>query len=117
MNKNPREILNEIKKGQGEIFTSVPNEMKNFGNFIGSVFKDGNVNLKTKELISIGIAVYSRCEYCIVSHVYNSLKAGCSKEEIIEAAMVAIAFGGGPSSAYTVTVLNECINEFEKDFK
>ena len=117
MQKNPREMLEEIKKGQQEVFSVVPNEMKNFGNFIGSVFKDGKVDLKTKELISIGISVYSRCEYCIVSHVYNALKAGCSREEIIEAAMVAVGFGGGPASAYTVTLLNASLNEFEKDFQ
>jgi len=31
--------------------------------------------------------------------------------------MVSVAFGGGPSMAYSVTLLEECIKEFENDFK
>jgi len=45
------------------------------------------------------------------------MEAGAVREEILEAAMVAVAFGGGPSIAYTVTLLKECIDEFENDFK
>jgi len=37
--------------------------------------------------------------------------------EIIEAAMVAVAFGGGPSMAYSVSLLKDSIDEFEPDFK
>ena len=69
------------------------------------------------ELMSVAIGCYNRCEYCIVYHSYKALEAGASKEEILEAAMVSVAFGGGPSMAYTVTLLQECIDEFEKDFK
>ena len=67
--------------------------------------------------MSVAIGCYNRCEYCIVYHSYKALEAGASKEEILEAAMVSVAFGGGPSMAYTVTLLQECIDEFEKDFK
>lgn len=35
----------------------------------------------------------------------------------MEAAMVSVAFGGGPSIAYTVTLLKDSIDEFENDFK
>ena len=70
-----------------------------------TVFKDGAIDLKKKELVAIGISVYSRCEYCIVGHAYNALKAGLTKEEIMEAAMVAIAFDGGPSLGYTYNLI------------
>ena len=85
--------------------------------FAGAVLSDGAVDLKTKELIAVGIAAFSRCEYCIVGHVNNAFKAGCTKEEILEAAGVAIAFGGGPASAYVATTLMDAVNEFEKDYK
>ena len=39
-------------------------------------------------------------------------------EEFLEAAMVAAgSFGGGPSMAYSATVLQDAVNEFENDFK
>ena len=50
-------------------------------------------------------------------HSYKSFEAGATKEEILEAAMVSVAFGGGPSMAYAVTLLQACIDEFENDFK
>jgi len=30
--------------------------------------------------------------------------------------MVAVAFGGGPAMAYSVTLLKDCIEEFKNDF-
>jgi len=30
--------------------------------------------------------------------------------------MVSVAFGGGPSMAYSVTMLKKSLDEFEKDF-
>ena len=31
--------------------------------------------------------------------------------------MVAVAFGGGPTMAYSVTLLKEAVDEFEGDFQ
>jgi len=36
---------------------------------------------------------------------------------LAETAMVAVAFGGGPSMAYSVSLLKVSIDEFEPDFK
>ena len=48
--------------------------------------------------------------------MYKAYEAGATREEIIEAAMIAVAFGGGPSMAYSVTTLMDAVNEFEHDF-
>lgn len=84
---------------------------------LGASYEPGAIDLKTKELISVAIGCYNRCEYCIVYHSYKALEAGATPEEIREAAMVSVAFGGGPSMAYSVTLLADCINEFQNDFK
>ena len=80
---------------------------------------EGNLSsdIFTKELISIGIALVIRCKYCIVFHTYKALEAGATKEEIMEAAMVAVTFGAGPSMTYTSTLLQDCIEEFSPDFE
>ena len=70
-----------------------------------------------RELISVGIAAYNRCKYCIVVHVYNAYQAGATRQEILDAAMVAAGgFGAGPSMAYSSTYLLAAVNEFEHDF-
>lgn len=115
--KSPREYLADFNNGMGKVSKINSEHLSVFGKFVETTFKDGAIDVKKKELVAIGISVYSRCEYCIVGHAYNALKAGLTKEEIMEAAMVAIAFGGGPSMAYTVTLLESSLEEFARDFE
>ncbi|ARC84144.1 alkylhydroperoxidase AhpD family core domain protein [Clostridium argentinense CDC 2741] len=117
MSKSPRKMLNEFMSGVQAVSKTNGKEMKAFMNFLGETSKEGEIDVKTKELISLGIAVFSRCEYCIVFHVYNALKAGATPEEIMESAIVATGFGGGPAVAYSVTLLKDSIDEFKKDFE
>lgn len=114
---DPRQALKDYQEGAKSMGKMMPEEMTSFNNFVGQAFKESQLDLKTKELIAIAISVYSRCEYCIVGHAYNALAAGLTKEEIMEAAMVAVAFGGGPTVAYSATLLETSLREFEKDFK
>ena len=112
----PRELLNAFTGGLEELGKTNPENMNAFMGLLGSSYTPGKLDLKAKELISVAIGVYNRCEYCIVFHVYKALEAGASREEIMEAAMVSLAFGGGPTIAYSVTLMKDSIDEFEKDF-
>lgn len=116
MKKNPREMLNDFQQGLNDFGKTNLSHVKGFMNLLGTTYKEGALSTKSKELISVAIAAYNRCEYCIVFHVYKALEAGAKREEILEAAMVAVAFGGGPAMAYTVTLLKDSLDEFEKDF-
>lgn len=78
----------------------LPDTQAAFKALHGEVFKDNVLPTKTKELIALGIAVEIRCKDCIMAHVRAAKHAGCTKEEIAEAVGVAIAMGGGPSTAY-----------------
>ncbi|OAA90590.1 carboxymuconolactone decarboxylase family protein [Clostridium ljungdahlii] len=117
MAKNPREILNDFMGGLQEVGQTNGKQVNAFMHLLKTNYKPGAIDTKTKELISVAIGAYNRCEYCIVFHVYKALEAGANREEIMDAAMVAVAFGGGPSMAYTVTLLKDSIDEFENDFK
>lgn len=115
--KDVRAMAEATSKGMADFAANKPEIAKAFGQFAGVALSEGAIDLKTKELIAVAIAAYSRCEYCIVGHVNNAFKVGCTKEEILEAAGIAIAFGGGPSSAYVATTFMDAVNEFEKDYK
>lgn len=114
---NVREMLDEFINGLGTLGETNKNAVNAFMGQLKASYAPNALDLKTKELISVGIGCYNRCEYCIVYHSYKALEAGASREEINEAAMVSVAFGGGPSMAYSVTLLKECLDEFEGDFK
>lgn len=113
---NVREMLNDFVGGLENLSTTNPEHVGAFMGLLGASYEPQMLDLKTKELISVGISCYNRCEYCIVYHSYKAFEAGASKEEILEAAMVSVAFGGGPSMAYSVTLLQACITEFENEF-
>ncbi|MGG7163333.1 carboxymuconolactone decarboxylase family protein [Clostridium ihumii] len=117
MSKDPRKMLKEFQSGLNGLGKTNIEHVRAFMNLLGTTYKEDGLSTKTKELISVSIAAYSRCEYCIVFHVYKALEAGATRQEILEAAMVAVAFGGGPSMAYTVTLLKDSLDEFEKDFQ
>ncbi|WP_317312144.1 carboxymuconolactone decarboxylase family protein [Clostridium thermobutyricum] len=117
MKKDVRAILNDFMNGLNDLGETNGESVNAFMNLLGTNYTDGAISTKTKELISVAIAVYNRCEYCIVFHTYKALEAGATREEILEAAMVSVAFGGGPTMAYSVTLLKDSLDEFEKDFK
>ena len=106
--------LNAFLGGLKEMGNEAPGAVGAFMGLLKGCYTPGALDLKTKELISVAIGCYNRCQYCIVYHASEALKAGATRAEIIEAAMVAVAFGGGPSMAYSVTVLKETLDEFEQ---
>ena len=112
-----RDLLNDFVGGLKEVGKSNPDVVSSFMGLLKADYAPGAVDTKTKELISIGIAVFARCEYCIVYHVYKAYEAGATAKEIMDAGMVAVAFGGGPSMTYAVSYLRESVDEFGSDFR
>lgn len=117
MAKDVRAMLNDFTEGLGSLGQTHGEQVGAFMNLLGAAYKPGKLDVKTKELMSVAIGVYNRCEYCIVFHTYKALEAGATRDEIIESAMVSAAFGGGPTMAYSATVLKDSLDEFEKDFQ
>lgn len=112
-----RKKLNDFVNGLGAVGETNGEAVGAFMNLLGACYEPKAIDLKTKELMSVAIGIYNRCEYCIVYHSYKALEAGASREEVMEAAMVSVAFGGGPAMAYSVTLLKECVDEFAPDFE
>lgn len=117
MAKDVRALLAEFTGGLESLAQTNGANVEAFMNLLGTSYEPKALDLKTKELMSIAIGLYNRCEYCIVFHTYKAFEAGATREEILESAMVSVAFGGGPSIAYAVTLLKDCLDEFENDFK
>lgn len=81
-----------------------PDLGKAFGPFFQMLMKDGELSVREKELIALGIAVATRCEPCIYAHTEKCLKHGATPAQILEAAGVAVMMGGGPAYTYTPVV-------------
>ena len=111
-----REQLNAFYAGMRTVNGEYPEQIAGFNALLKSSVKSGALDYKTKELTSVAVACYTRCEYCIAYHVYSAFKAGANSKEIMEAGLVSVLFGGGPAMAYATTCLQECVEEFKSDF-
>jgi AhpD family alkylhydroperoxidase len=92
----------DIEKLKGEI----PDTIQGFGGLFTRVMKDGALTAKEKELIALGIGVAGHCTPCIRSHVQKSLEAGATRQQILEAASVAVVMAGGPAYVHIPVVLD-----------
>ncbi len=88
-----------------------PEVVRHFKKFMDATMKEQHLDTKTKELIALATAITARCKYCIGLHVESALKAGATKEEILETTTVAILMGGGPALTHVAEVV-KALNEF-----
>ncbi len=108
-----KEALQRFQKGMGTLMGENGRTVGKMGEFMSTALSEGGaLSLREKELVAVGAALVARCEECIVVHVQKALQAGCTREEIIEAAGVAKIFGGGPVLAASATLLLEVLDEF-----
>ena len=82
-----------------------PEVMKGFSAVAQASLKAGALNTKTKELLSLGIAVAIRCDPCIAFHAESAVKHGATREEVLETISIAIYMGAGPSVMYAAKAL------------
>ncbi|MBD9577847.1 carboxymuconolactone decarboxylase family protein [Pseudomonas sp. PDM23] len=68
---------------------------------------------KVHELIALSVAITTRCDGCIATHVQAALKHGATREEIAEALGVAIALNAGAALTYTARVF-DAVAAFDK---
>lgn len=82
-----------------------PEQLDAFKTFSRSVFADGALPVKTKQLIAVAAAHVTQCPYCIQGHTDGALKSGATPEEIMEAIWVAAEMRAGAAYAHSVIAL------------
>ena len=64
------------------------------------------LDAKTHELISLAVAVTTRCDGCLTAHAAAAKKAGATKEEVAAALGTAIALNAGAAYVYSARTLD-----------
>ena len=100
MAKDHPEYFAQIQDRMDNLGKALPGPMSGFAQLHKTAVAEGALTMKTKELISLAIAVTVRCDGCIKFHIHDALQAGATREEIAEAVGVAVLMGGGPSVIY-----------------
>ena len=95
---------------------ALPETSKAFGHMQNSIFKDGYLDLKTKELIAVASSVIMRCQFYVDAHSQRAVTAGATKEDIAEAVFVAMFIAAGSQIGWTKAYVENIYERiFEKD--
>lgn len=84
-----------------------PKNITAWRNFSKTVFEEGALPEKTKQLIAVAAAHVTQCPYCIRSHTKQALRKGASKEEIMEAIWIAAEMRAGAAYAHATIAMDE----------
>jgi AhpD family alkylhydroperoxidase len=83
-----------------------PKPAEAFKAFSQSVFADGAIPAKTKQLIAVAVAHVTQCPYCIRGHTKAAMHHGATPEEIMEAIWVAAEMRAGGVIAHSAIALD-----------
>lgn len=83
-----------------------PNAAEAFRAFSRTVFAEGALPGKTKQLIAVAVAHVTQCPYCIRGHTATAVQHGASPEEIMEAIWVAVEMRAGGAYAHSNLALD-----------
>jgi len=95
----------ELTKSIPEFAKLSPDSLKGYQTLSSANAKSTLLGEKVRQLISVAVAVTTRCDGCITFHTDAALKAGASKQEIAEALGVAMAMNAGAALVYSVRAL------------
>lgn len=113
MENEAKEFFEKFKNDISRMKEQTPDTVNGFAALFGKVMKDGALSVLEKELVALGIGVAQRCVPCIRLHVQKCLDAGATREQILEAASVAVMMAGGP--AYThIPIVMDALEVLEK---
>lgn len=104
--KDWKSARQEISARLMELGALSPDTLKGVMTLGGAGAKTNYLEPKTRELISLAVAVTTRCDGCIAFHVAEAKKLGVSVEEVSEALGVAINMNAGAALVYSTHVLD-----------
>ena len=83
-----------------------PDTLVAFQAFSRQAFAEGALPAVTKQLIAVAVAHTTQCPYCIRSHTRQALRAGASREQVMEAIWVAAEMRAGAAYSHANLALD-----------
>jgi len=102
----------KIAKGQARYRRQAGEVAGAFMQFWRKTKEESAIPTKYKELMQLAIVLTMHCRPCINLHTRICLQAGCTRPEILDAANIALAMGGGPVFEY-IGYLMQALDELE----
>jgi len=102
----------DYKEGTSHFHEKFPKITEAYMTFTDQCFEPGAIKEKEKQLIALGISIYSQDEYCIMYHTKGAVEHGASEAEIAETIGVSAALGGGAAFVQGVTLAMETYHHY-----
>jgi 4-carboxymuconolactone decarboxylase len=64
---------------------NAPDQLETLLPFLGQIYGEGAVDLRTKELVVVRVSHLNRCRYCLAAHRPLALEAGVDADELAAA--------------------------------
>jgi AhpD family alkylhydroperoxidase len=103
-NKLYPELTREISEKRTSLSPEISEAWRSFSK---TVFKEGALSEKTKQLIAVAVAHVTQCPYCIHGHTAQAMRKRASEKEIMEAIWVATEMRAGGSYAHSALAIYE----------
>jgi AhpD family alkylhydroperoxidase len=97
--QNDLKLMREMRKLAPEDF----NAWLGLNNIIGR--ENGAIPRKYRELIAIAVSATTQCPYCIEAHAKAAHAAGATREEVVEASLIAAALRAGAAATHGTLAL------------
>jgi len=72
--------------------------------------KGGPLDEKTRRLVKLGLAIGNRHEGAVHSAVRHALEAGCTKQELMHVAILAVTTAGWPQAYAAMTWISDSVD-------
>ena len=93
-------MRDELRVPTRELRHAIPQVYAGYKELHDAALGAGVLDVKTKELIALAIAVSKQCDGCIAAHAHAAVQHGASPEEAAEAIGVTFLMNGGPATVY-----------------
>ncbi len=111
------ELMDKKIKEVNELFQELVKERPDLTSpyleLINKSLSEGKLDSKTKEIIMVTLALATGCDWCLPYHLNLALKAGVSKDELVEASFLALLMTGTPSLMRVIDMM-KYLEEVEK---
>ncbi|QDH78436.1 carboxymuconolactone decarboxylase family protein [Echinicola soli] len=115
-------LVNEFNEYRAKMNDKILGEdnkvLKRIFNLDTNAFKEGAVDIQSKEMIGLACSMVLRCDDCVRYHLGKCHEVGISKEQIFEVFSIANLIGGTiviPHLRKAVEYWEELENEANKD--
>jgi AhpD family alkylhydroperoxidase len=89
------EEFNDYRSKMNERILAEDNKViKRFFNLDTNTYAEGEIDVKTKEMLGLACSMVLRCDDCIKYHLGKSFEAGVGRKEVFEVFSIAMVIGG-----------------------